>query len=189
MPELIEPGKPQQNGRHEPLHRTLKAGTMRPVAANLSAQQRKFNRFREEFNHERPHEALDQQPPAALSQPSPRPMPDNTPPLEYPDRFEVRYVSANGGIHWNSDWVTVSIVCAGEYAGLEDIDNDIWTVYFGPLTLGRRHARHRCIEDEDGRLTHHTVSPMPSDCFVPYLPDRSVAHTLPLSMGSFFSSL
>jgi hypothetical protein len=91
----------------------------------LSAQQRRFNVFREEFNHERPHEALDQETPAACYTPSPRPMPDRLPPLEYPDRFEVRYVSANGGIRWNRRWVNVSIVCVGEYVGLEEIDDGI----------------------------------------------------------------
>src|SRR6266568_4717517 len=65
LPELIEPWKPQQNGRHERMHRTLKDETTRPAAASLAAQQRKFNVFREEFNHERPHEALDQQTPAS----------------------------------------------------------------------------------------------------------------------------
>ena len=99
------------------MHRTLKAETTRPAAGSLAAQQRQFNVFREEFNHERPHEALDQETPAACYTPSPRPMPDRLPPLEYPDRFEVRYVSANGGIRWNRRWVNVSIVCVGEYVG------------------------------------------------------------------------
>lgn len=152
LPELIEPGKPQQNGRHERMHRTLKAETTRPPASSLNAQQRKFNLFREEFNHERPHEALDQETPASVYEPSPREMPSKLPPLEYPDRFEVRYVSANGGIRWNSGWVNVSIVCAGEYVGLEEIDDGLWNVYFGPLKLGRLHERHMRIEDEYGRL-------------------------------------
>ncbi len=157
LPELIEPGKPQQNGRHERMHRTLKAEAARPAAGNLAAQQRKLNRFRTEFNHQRPHEALDQQTPASIYQPSPRAMPDKLPPLEYPDRFEVRYVSANGGIRWNCAWVNVSIVCAGEYVGLEEIDNGIWTVYFGMLKLGRLHERYLRIEDEYGRLKRHNV--------------------------------
>jgi len=101
LPELIEPGKPQQNGRHERMHRTLKAETTRPPAANRQAQQRKFNRFRHEFNEERPHEALDMATPASIYVPSRREMPDRLPALEYPDRFEVRYVSYNGGIRWN----------------------------------------------------------------------------------------
>lgn len=157
LPELIEPGKPQQNGRHERMHRTLKAETTRPPAGSLAAQQRKFNTFRVEFNEERPHEALDQQLPAQRYQPSPRTMPDKLPPFEYPDRFEVRYVSANGGIRWNRDWVNVSIVCVGEYVGLEEIDDGIWNVYFGALRIGRLHERHMRIEDIYGRLSRHNV--------------------------------
>jgi hypothetical protein len=70
-------------------------------------------------------------------------MPNTIPPLEYPDRFEVRYVSANGGIRWEHDWVNVSTVCAGDYVGLEEIDDGVWNVYFGPLKLGRFLERHR----------------------------------------------
>ena len=84
-------------------------------------------------------------------------MPTKLSPLQYPDRFEVRYVSANGGIRWNSAWVNVSIVCAGEYVGLEEIDDGIWNVYFGPRKLGRLHERHMRIEDEYGRLKRHQV--------------------------------
>lgn len=157
LPEFIEPGRADQNGRHERMHRTLKAATMRPAAGSLGAQQRRCNAFREEFNHERPHEALDQQTPATCYHPSPRPMPDRLPPLEYPDRFEVRYVSANGGIRWNRRWVNVSTVCVGEYVGLEEIDDGIWNVYFGPLRLGRLLERHMRIEDAYGRLKRRYV--------------------------------
>jgi len=157
LPELIEPGKPQQNGRHERMHRTLKAETTRPAAGSLAAQQRKFNTFREEFNNERPHEALDMQTPACLYRPSTREMPEKLPPFEYPDRFELRYVSANGGIRWGRDWVNVSTVCIGEYVGLEEIDDGIWNVYFGPLKLGRLNERHMRIEDQYGRLKRKTV--------------------------------
>ena len=155
LPDLIEPGKPQQNGRHERMHRTLKAETTRPPAANRRAQQRKFNRFQKEFNDERPHEALDMATPASLYVPSSREMPNRLPPLEYPDRFEVRYVSYNGGIRWNKGWVNVSITCAGEYVGLEEIDDGVWNVYFGPLKLGRLLERHMRIEDAYGRLKRH----------------------------------
>ena len=155
LPELIEPGKPQQNGRHERMHRTLKAEATRPPAANCRTQQRTFNRFRAEFNDERPHEALALETPAALYQPSPRPFPERLPPLEYPAHFETRYVSHNGGIRWNCQWVNVSITCAGEYVGLEEIDNGIWNVYFGPLRLGRLSEEHMRIEDAYGRLWRH----------------------------------
>ena len=152
LPEFIEPGKPQQNGRHERMHRTLKAETTRPPARTRRAQQSKFDHFREEFNCQRPHEALDMRTPAACYEPSPRKMPHKPPPLEYPDRFEVRYVSANGGIRWNHQWVNVSHVCVGEYVGLEEIDDGVWNVYFGPLKLGRLLERHMRIEDAYGRL-------------------------------------
>ena len=134
------------------MHRTLKAETTPPSAGNLAAQQKKFNRFQVEFNHERPHEALDQETPGSIYEPSRREMPAKLPSLEYPDRFEVRYVSANGGVRWNKAWVNVSIVCAGKYVGLEEIDEGIWNVYFGPLKLGRLHEKHMRIEDEYGRL-------------------------------------
>jgi putative transposase len=157
LPEFIEPGRPDQNGRHERMHRTLKAETTRPAAGSLAAQQRRFNDFRDEFNQERPHEALDQQTPASCYVPSTRAMPATLPPLEYPDRFEVRYVSANGGIRWNRRWVNVSTVCIGEYVGLEEIDDGIWNVYFGPLKLGRLLERRLRIEDAYGRLRRRTV--------------------------------
>jgi putative transposase len=155
MPELIEPGKPQQNGRHERMHRTLKAEATRPPAANSRSQQHTFNRFRDEFNNERPHEALALATPASVYQPSPRPYPTKLPPLEYPDHFETRYVSYNGGIRWKSAWVHVSITCAGQYLGLEAVDNQIWNVYFGPLRLGRLSEQHMRIEDEHGSLWRH----------------------------------
>ena len=164
LPQLIEPGRPQQNGRHERMHRTLKQEATRPPARAMSSQQRRFDRFRREFNEERPHEALDQRPPAAVYQPSPRPMPSMLPPLDYPDRFEVRYVSANGGIRWNKAWVNVSTTCIGEYVGLEEIDDGIWNVYFGALRLGRLLERSMKIEDAYGRLyRHRRLLPMSSD--------------------------
>jgi putative transposase len=157
LPEFIEPGKPQQNGRHERMHRTLKAETTRPPANTSRAQQRKFDRFRNEFNSERPHEALDMQTPASRYEVSPRQMPNKLPGLQYPDRFEVRYVSANGGIRWNKQWVNVTTVCAGEYVGLEEIDDGIWNVYFGPLKLGRLLEKQMRIEDALGRLKRINV--------------------------------
>jgi transposase InsO family protein len=155
LPELIEPGKPQQNGRHERMHRTLKAETTRPAAGNLRAQQRKFNAFRQEYNHIRPHEALKLETPASVYQASPRAYPKKVHALEYPAHFETRYVSYNGGIRWNCDWVNVSITCAGQWVGLEEIDNGIWNVYFGPVKLGRLIEEQMRIEDDWGKLWRH----------------------------------
>ena len=157
LPELIEPGRPEQNGRHERMHRTLKAETTRPAAGSLAAQQRRSTSFaRSSITSGRTRRSTRRRRPSCYA-PSPRPMPDRLPPLEYPDRFEVRYVSANGGIRWNSRWVNVSIVCVGEYVGLEEIDDGIWNVYFGPLRLGRLNERHMRIEDEYGRLYRRHV--------------------------------
>lgn len=150
-PELIQPAHPEQNGRHERMHRTLKAEATRPPSANLQAQQTRFNRFRAEYNYERPHEALDQETPASLYQPSPRAVPRTLPALEYPAHFEVRLVSRNSGIRWNHHWVCVTHTLAGEYIGLEEVDDGVWDVYFGPLKLGRLDERLLRIEDHQGR--------------------------------------
>ena len=85
----------------------------------------------------------------------PRPFPDPIPPLEYPAHYETRYVSYNGGIRWKSQWVNVSITCAGEYVGLEEVDDGIWNLYFGPLKLGRFLEQHMRIEDAYGQLWRH----------------------------------
>ena len=152
LPELSEPGKPQQNGRHERMHRTLKAEATKPPGANSRAQQRKFNAWRQEYNEVRPHEALDMSTPAQLYQRSPREMPSKLAGMEYPDRFEVRYVSANGGIRWRKQWVNVTSALVGEHVGLEAIDDGLWDVYFGVMKLGRLHERHMRIEDHMGRF-------------------------------------
>jgi putative transposase len=155
LPELIEPGTPPQHGRHERLQRTLQADTTRPPGATLRAQPRQFNHVREACNHARPHEALDMHTPAACDAPSPRQRPHKLPPLAYPDRFEVRYVSAHGGIRWHHQWGNVSHTCVGADVGLEEIDDGVWNVDCGPLTRGRLLERHMRIEDVYGRLKRH----------------------------------
>jgi putative transposase len=84
-------------------------------------------------------------------------MPDRLPPLEYPDRVRGAVGQRQRGIRWNSQWVNVSTVCIGEYVGLEEIDDGLWNVYFGPLRLGRLSERHMRIEDEYGRLYRRHV--------------------------------
>ena len=152
LPELIEPGKPQQNGRHERMHKTLKDETTKPPAHSMPGQQRKFDRFRGEFNGQRPHEALDMTPPAGWYHASSRSMPDKLLEPDYPDRFEVRLVSGNGGIRWHSSWVNVTSVLTGEYIGLEEVDDGLWDVYFGPMRIGRFHERLLRIEDSMSKL-------------------------------------
>ncbi len=150
-PETIEPGHPEQNGRHERMHRTLKAETTRPAAGSLGAQQRRFNAFRTEYNDVRPHEALGQKAPASFYSPSHRDFPARLPDIEYPPHFELRYVSANGGIRFNYRWVRASKVLEGQYVGLEEIGDGVWDVYYGPVRLGHFDERHYRIEDAKGR--------------------------------------
>jgi putative transposase len=153
FPDFLAPGTPQHNGRQERMHRTRKAATTRPPARTRRAQPRTFARFRAECNGQRPHQARDRQPPASRDAPSSRQLPNRWPPLEYPDRFEGRDVRAHGGIRWHPQGVHVSHTCIGDYLGLEELDEGIWNVYFGPLTRGRLLERHLRIEDADGRLT------------------------------------
>lgn len=154
-PELIEPGHPQQNGRHERMHRTLKREAARPPEATLRAQQRRFDAFRFDYNYERPHEALGQRPPVQVYQASPTPYPRRLPLMEYPPHFEVRRVSRNGGIRWHVHRVPVSHLLAEEYIGFEEIDDGLWTVYFGMVTLGWFNERDGKIVDHQGRQYRH----------------------------------
>lgn len=165
LPELIEPGRPQQNGRHERMHRTLKRETARPPKKNRLAQQRCFNAFRTEFNCDRPHEALGQRTPAEFYAPSPQPYPRRLPALEYPAHFEVRRVSTNGGIRWANRWVNVTTVLGDQYIGLEEIDDGLWHVYFGSHLLGYLHEHIGKIEDRAGTLSriNQKLLPMSPD--------------------------
>ena len=158
LPELIAPASPQQNGRHERMHRTLKAEATRPPSGNLQAQQVRFNRFRQEYNDDRPHEALDQETPGSVYRSSPRALPRTLAPLEYPGHFEVRLVSRNSGIRWKKHWVCVTHTLAGEYVGLEEVDDGLWDVYFGPVKLGRMNERILRIEDHKGRTVRRGPS-------------------------------
>lgn len=150
-PELIEPAHPEQNGRHERMHRTLKLHTAMPAASSMRSQQKRFDSFREEFNTLRPHEALGMATPASRYQPSPRQFPSRLPDVAYPAHFELRYVSRNGCIRINKRAVNVTHAIIGQYVGLEEIGDGIWDVYYGPKRLGQLNERKRYIEDALGR--------------------------------------
>ena len=156
-PELIEPGKPQQNGQHERMHRTLKAETTRPPEANPAKQQRLFNRFIREYNEVRPHEGIELKTPASMYEVSMNVMPKEIPPIVYPAHYETRLVSKNSGMRWNSQWVAVSQTCAGLHVGLEQVDHGLWDVYLGPVKLGRLLEERLRIEDHLGRLKRKNV--------------------------------
>lgn len=145
-PELIEPASPQQNGRHERMHRTLKAEATRPPAASLRAQQRRFNAFRTEFNTERPHAALGGLTPASVYTPSTRPCPARIIAPAYPDHFTTRYVSTNGGMRFHRQYVTLAPALIGEHVGLDEVADGIWAVYFYDYLLGHLNEREGHVQ-------------------------------------------
>ena len=136
LPERIEPGHPEQNGRLERLHRTLKAETASPPKSTWQRQERAFQTFRSSYNQERPHEALGQQPPARQYQPSVRPYPKRVDSPEYEAGTTVRRVRTNGEIKWNGGRVYLSEALCGEPVGLTPQDDRYWTIHFGPLQIG-----------------------------------------------------
>jgi len=136
-PERITPASPWENGRHERMHRTLKAEATRPPQANRKQQQLAFDAFRDEFNHDRPHEGIGQKVPASLYNPSGRSYPRTMPELEYPDTYQLRRVSNVGVISWAGHRLFVTNVLRGEVVGLHQLDDETWDLYFGPVLLGR----------------------------------------------------
>ncbi len=135
--QRIRPASPQENGAHEQMHRTLKAETTRPPEADLARQQRRFNTFRREYNEERPHEALGGDPPAARYHTSQRPYPALLPPLEYPGHFLVKHVTGVGTIRFKYSLVVLARALSGQYVGLEETNDGIWSVYLGQMLLGK----------------------------------------------------
>ena len=135
-PERIAPGKPAQNGRHERMHRTLKQETAQPPRANLREQQKAFDLFRQEYNQERPHDALGGKTPAECYQDSLRPYRSRIRPVEYPAGLEVRQVGESGQIRWNSAYVFVGRALSGELIGLELVGDGKWRVWFSFYDLG-----------------------------------------------------
>ncbi len=136
-PERIKPGHPEQNGRHERMHRTLKAETAKPPAANRRAQQKAFDRFRQQFNEERPHEALQLKTPASCYQSSPRIYPDRIPEPEYDSNIKPKRVYPDGTFFWKGTQIFISKCLGGESIGMEPIDDRYWDVQFATFPLAR----------------------------------------------------
>jgi putative transposase len=136
VPERIEPAKPQQNARHERMHRTLKAEATQPPGATQGVQQLEFDRFRREYNDVRPHEALGQKPPATRYEPSPRPYPHALRSPEYGDEFKVRWVHSSGSISWRGEPVSIAKCLGGEPVGVRQVTETQWEVHYGPAFLG-----------------------------------------------------
>ena len=144
-PERIEPGHPEQNGRHERMHRTLKQETASPPARTLRAQQRAFDRFRREYNEERPHQGLELKTPGECYGLSPRPYPSRIEEPVYPAEFALRRV-VDGVIRWRRQKVFVGKGLNGERVGLEQIGERLWRVWFSFYELG-------WLDERQGRLS------------------------------------
>lgn len=141
QPLLIQLGHPEQNGRHERYHRTLKQQTAFPPAENLKAQQQVFDHFRQDYNHQRPHQGLGGKTPAEVYRPSQRPYPQRLPALEYPGHFEVRRVGSRGQIKLHGRRIFLSEVLEHQRVGLEEFKEGIWSIYLGQTLLGRYNER------------------------------------------------
>lgn len=141
MPERIQAGHPEQNGRHERMHRTLKQETIRPAKKNMSAQQRSFNEFKQEYNEERPHQALNQKRPNDVHEKSKRKMPEKIPEITYPNHYEIRKVKTNGYMKWAGKRYYLTELLHQEPVGLETIDDGRAIVYFAKMKLGLIDAR------------------------------------------------
>jgi len=137
MPVFSDPAHPEQNGRHERMHRDLKAACAKPSAQDLRAQQRRLNQFVKEYNNVRPHEALDMETPASVHKFSTRPFPEKIREFEYDSKFKIMKVAQNGAIRWKSyHWVYLTIGLKGKYVGVEELGNGIWRIYYYGVFLG-----------------------------------------------------
>ena len=144
--ERIEPGHPEQNGRHERMHRTLKHETATPPARTLRGQQRSFDHFRREFNQERPHEALEMRTPSSVYVYSSREYPEHLADMEYGDDVEVRRVKSNGVFSWKNRGVFIGEAFGRELVGLTQFNERYWQVFYGPKKLGVLDLReHRML--------------------------------------------
>jgi putative transposase len=146
--EHIEPASPEQNGRHERMHRTLKLETTRPAAANELQQQERFDRFMEIFNEERPHEALGQRPPASVYRSSTRAFPEKLPEPEYPLHDLTAIVDDHGhlrvpGVASRRSNIFLASAFRGQRVGLRELDDDVWLVSFLKFDLGEAHLKAR----------------------------------------------
>lgn len=146
IPERIDKGEPQQNGRHERMHRTLKEEVTKPPALDLKTQQRKFDLFQIEYNEDRPHEALRQKTPASIYERSNKEYIDIPPMPEYDTDFCVRSVKYGGEIKFKGDFYFISMLLAGERVGLKQITEDEWQINFSFQPIGVVNLRRKKVE-------------------------------------------
>ena len=136
IPERIRPGHPEENGRHERMHRTLKDAVASPPKTSFRAQQKAFDWFIEDYNEVRPHEALGQNTPSSAYYDSPRKYPDRIEQPDYQNDVTTRRVRTNGDIKWKGNRVFLSEALIGEPIGLKQITERTWAIYYGSLEIG-----------------------------------------------------
>jgi transposase InsO family protein len=156
--ERIKPGHPQQNGRHERMHLTLKQEATRPAGANLLQQQAKFDHFIEEYNQQRPHEALGMKCPAQVYTPSPRPY-QGIPEPHYPFHDRTLMVTCCGRICLYRKKINLSTALGGQAVGLKEVDSGIWLVSFMEYDLGYIDLEEKTLQPLDNPFGPK-VSPM-----------------------------
>lgn len=157
-PVYSDPAHPEQNGRHERMHRDLKAEVTKPPGYNLRAQQRKLNRFVNEYNYQRPHSALGLETPGSVHISSRREYKNRITSWDYPGHFQVRKVCRNGALRWRSTkWVMISTTLIGKHVGLEEIGEGIWRVLYRQKLLGYFEEKVLRIQDELGRIKRNNV--------------------------------
>jgi transposase InsO family protein len=139
--QRILPAHPQQNGAHERMHRTLKAEATRPPRSSRLTQQRAFDLFRQEYNHERPHDSLNGKTPASLYRPSPRLYPERLGPIEYPGHYEVRFVNNAGTFRFKNKLLFIANALKQNHIGLEEVDDGLWNIYFCNTLLATLHEK------------------------------------------------
>jgi len=135
-PERIEPGHPEQNGRHERMHKTLKDHTAKPPAKNIAGQRKRFNAFCNEYNNHRPHEALEMRTPSECYSRSPRQFLSRLRDINYETHLQVKRVQMHGGIQYLGRRLFVTESLYGEYVGIEQIDNDKSMIWYCDYPLG-----------------------------------------------------
>jgi len=137
LPVFSDPSHPEQNGRHERMHRDLKAACAKPSAFDLKSQQRKLNAFVKQYNNIRPHEALNMETPAKVHKRSTKPFPERIKPYDYPSQMKVMNVTLNGSVRWKSYyWVYMSRGLTGKQVAAQEIGNGIWKVFYRNVFLG-----------------------------------------------------
>jgi transposase InsO family protein len=143
--QRILPGRPDQNGAHERMHRTLKRQAIRPVRKNCAAQQRVFDSFRTEYNEVRPHERLNQDTPSSHYRESDRVYPNRLPPIEYPPHYVVKKITTGGTFRFHYKLLYIANSLVNQYIGLEEVDDGLWSIYFNTVLIATLDERDYII--------------------------------------------